>query len=719
MSPARKTARLLLLVAILVLLAPRPALAYIGPGAGFALAGSFFAVFAAIASAMLTFVTWPVRLLTRTLFGWRALRHARVKRVVILGLDGMDHELTEKMLEEGKLPNLAALRDEGGFRPLGTTVPPLSPVAWSTFQTGVNPGKHNIFDFLTPDLNNYFARLSSVEIRPPRRSIKLGKYKIPLGKADIRLLRKSQPFWTHLGKYGIFNCILRVPITYPPEKLRGVLLSAMCVPDLRGTQGMFSHYTTREREEGEKTGGEVHHVKRDGDTIRADLIGPQDPFQPGRGEMRLPFVVTIKGPGRAVLSICGDRYELVQDVYTDWVRVAFRVAPGVTVSGLCKFLLLSTEPEFGLYVMPINIDPERAAMPVGYPAVYPLYLARRQGPFATLGLAEDTWALNEHVINDDHFIRQCLDMDEEREKMFFDALEMVPHGLIACVFDGTDRLQHTFWRDIDEGHPAHPAPEQMHGRHVIEDLYRRMDDLVGRTAAKCRRNDNLLMVISDHGFGPFRWGVDLNRWLQENGYLAVHEGRGDEEHLAGVDWSRTRAFAIGLAGIFINVKDKFAQGIVDPGAEADRLRQEIADRLTGLVHAEKGEGAVKRVYIAKRFYKGPYSENAPDLIVGYQRGYRVSWETAIGRTTGAVFHANKKAWSGDHCVDPSLVPGILFCNRPVVTENPRLIDVAPTVLSLFGVPVPDYMDGKPMIIGDRAAKKAPSEREPSLAEVAS
>jgi predicted AlkP superfamily phosphohydrolase/phosphomutase len=259
----------------------------------------------------------------------------------------------------------------------------------------------------------------------------------------------------------------------------------------------------------------------------------------------------------------------------------------------------------------------------------------------------------------------------------------------------------------------------MHGRHVIEDLYRRMDDLVGRTAEKCRRDDNLLMVISDHGFGPFRWGVDLNRWLQENGYLALHEGRGDEEHLAGVDWSRTRAFAIGLAGIFINIKDKYAQGIVDPGAEADRLRQEIADRLTGLVHAEKGESAVKRVYIAKRFYKGPYSENAPDLIVGYQRRYRVSWETAIGRTTDSVFHANKKAWSGDHCVDPSLVPGILFCNRPVVTESPRLIDVAPTVLSLFGVPVPDYMDGKSMVIGEAGAKRMPSGHEKTLAEVAS
>jgi predicted AlkP superfamily phosphohydrolase/phosphomutase len=717
MSPVRNASRLLLLVLVLVLLLPGEAHAYIGPGAGFALASSFFAVLAAIASALLTFITWPARLLKRALFGWRALRKARFKRVVILGLDGMDHGLTETMLDDGKLPHLAGLRDRGSFKSLGTTVPPLSPVAWSTFQTGVNPGKHNIFDFLTPDPRTYRAKLSSVEIRPPRRSIRLGKYRIPLGKADLRLLRKSQPFWTILGKYGIFSCVQRVPITFPPEKLRGVLLSAMCVPDLRGTQGMFSYYTTRRRDEGEKIGGEVHHVTRSGDMIRAELVGPQNPLQPDLGEIRLPFSVTIKGPGRAVLEVGGTRHEIQKDVYTDWVAVDFRAGLGVKVGGVCKFLLLDTDPEFGLYVTPINIDPERPVMPVGYPSVYSVYLAKKQGTYATLGLAEDTWALNEGVINDDHFIQQCLDMDDEREAMFLDALDKVPQGLVACVFDGTDRLQHTFWRDIDLQHPAHPSAEQLAGRNVIEDLYRRMDKLVGKTMERCRQNDTLLMVISDHGFGPFRTGVDLNRWLEENGYLVVDDDRRSEEHLAGVDWTRTRAFAIGLAGIFLNLKDKYEQGIVGPGGEAERLRREIAGRLEALADPSTGDSAVKRVYIAGSFYRGPYKDNAPDLIVGYRRGYRVSWEAAIGKTTRSVFHANIKAWSGDHCVDPSLVPGILFCNHPIADENPRLIDIAPTVLSLFGVDVPEYMDGKALSVGSAKAS-AHGERAETLVEAA-
>ncbi|MFI5386999.1 MAG: alkaline phosphatase family protein, partial [Fimbriimonadales bacterium] len=290
-----KTSRILVLAVLLVLLVPGQAHAYIGPGAGFAVAGSLFAVFAAILSAVTTLFTWPVRLVARTLFGLRALARSRVKRVVILGLDGMDHGLTERMLDEGKLPHLAGLRDQGCFKPLGSTIPPISPVAWSSFQTGVNPGKHNIFDFLTPDLRTYRAKLSSAEIRPPRRTIRLGKYQLPLGGASMRLLRKSKPFWNVLSDYGIFSSIIRVPITFPPEKLRGVLLSAMCVPDLRGTQGMFSHYTTRARRDGDKIGGEVHIVVRDGDTIRAELIGPPNPLRIDQGVLKLPFVVTIKG----------------------------------------------------------------------------------------------------------------------------------------------------------------------------------------------------------------------------------------------------------------------------------------------------------------------------------------------------------------------------------------------------------------------------------------
>ncbi len=679
--------------------------AYIGPGAGFALAGSFFAVLAAIFSAVLLLFTWPIRWLVRVVRGRQALKRSRVKRFVILGLDGLDYRLTHQFLAQGKLPHLDALRRQGCFLPLGSTIPPISPVAWSSFQTGVNPGKHNMFDFLTPDLRTYQPKLSSVEIRSPSRMLRLGKYQVPLGRAGIRLLRKSVPFWQILGQHGVFSSVIRVPITFPPEKHRGVMLAAMCVPDLRGTQGMFSFFTTRPQPDGEQTGGETCLVTRRGKVIEAHLIGPENPFRKDNAPVKLPFTVTVQDASSALLNISGIKVRLRKDRYSDWIRVAFRLAPGFKVYGQCKFLLRETEPEFELYVTPINIDPERPVMPVSHPSIYSTYLAKRQGTFATLGLAEDTWALNEGILDDETFLQQCLDADQERELMFFDSLDKVKQGLCAVVFDGTDRVQHTFWRDTDAPLVEDDNAPQKPTR-VLEELYLRMDDLVGRTVAACNDPESVLMVISDHGFNSFRRGIDLNRWLHSSGYLTLKDDADlNAKHLEAVDWSQTRAFAIGLAGIFLNVKGRQSQGIVNPGKEAAALAREIAANLAAMIDPEDGRPAMHRVHLAADVYRGPYTEAAPDLIVGYARGYRASWETAIGQITDEVFHTNTKAWSGDHCIDHSLVPGVLFCNRRVETAinqecGPRLMDIGPTVLEMFGVKIPAYMDGKPLVLAE-------------------
>ena len=676
-------------------------IAYIGPGAGFALAGSFLAMAGAVLSAISMIVFWPVKRLFRALFRKRPPKKPRFKRVVVLGLDGLDHALTTRLLTEGKLPNLAKLRDRGNFQLLASTLPPISPVAWSSFQTGVNPGKHNIFDFLTPDEKTYQPKLSSVEIRTTARSFGFGPFRFFASKRpDVRMLRKSRPFWSVLSDYGIFNCVIRVPITFPPEKLHGVQLSAMCVPDLRGTQGTFSQYTTRSRGNSEKTGGEVHYVSRSGDSIACELIGPPNPRKPDEGDMRLPFVVKITTSQTATLRIGTQTIKLVQGQYTDWITVRFRIGFGQTVHGVCRFLLLSTEPEFNLYVTPIHIDPENPAMAIGYPKVYPIYLAKRQGPYATLGLAEDTWGLSEEVLEDQHFLQQCSSIDVEREQMFFDGLEKVPEGFCVCVFDGTDRMQHMFWRYLDPSHPARPPQVPAAFATAIEDLYERMDALVGRTMERCDDDETLLLVMSDHGFNSFRRRIDLNRWLEENGYLVVSEEGRSKDYLVGVDWSKTRAFAIGLTGIFLNLSGRFAQGIVDP-ENAASLRDEIAGKLRDIIDPQSDSKAIKAVYQAAKAYRGPYKDNAPDLIVGYASGYRVSWDSAVGRTGTTIFSDNTKAWSGDHCVDPSVVPGVLFSNHRIDAEQARLLDLAPTILDVFGCPVPDYMDGRILSVGAR------------------
>jgi predicted AlkP superfamily phosphohydrolase/phosphomutase len=690
----------------LVAILAAPAQAYIGPGAGFAIASSLFVILWTMLLAFLTFLIWPIRWVIRSIRGRQAYARSRVKRVVVLGLDGMEPTLVEQYMAEGRLPNLSKLAKHGTYKRLATTIPAMTPVAWSTFMTGCNPGKHNIFDFLSVDRRNYLPMLSSVHIGGATRTLKVGKYVIPLGKPDIRLLRKGKPFWTTLGEHGIFSTIVRMPITFPPERFRGVLLSAMCVPDIRGTQGTFSYYTTRTAKENIYTGGEQVHVQFDGDRIRSHLVGPPNSMRTDNAVMTAPFTITLGDQkDTAELSLCGEKHTLKTGEYTPWLGVNFKVAPGVKVHAICQFLLLATKPEFELYVSPLQLDPEKPAMPISHPAVYSTYLAKSQGPFATMGLAEDTWAHNERILHDPTFLHQCVEADEEREVMFFDALEKTQRGFVACVFDGTDRVQHMFWRYLD---PRHPAREGFGGNRLpdaIRDHFERMDTLVGKTMAKCDEDGSLLFVISDHGCKSFRRGVDLNRWLIDNGYMKLKEPANGRKYLATVDWSQTRAYALGLTGIFLNIQGRERHGIVKPGSEAAAVREELCKKLGGLVDSEHKTVAVNTCWNAMTCYVGPYKENAPDVIVGYNEGYRVAWEAAIGDVTQHVFSDNKKAWSGDHCIDPRLAAGVMFCNRKVTCEAPHIADFAPTILDLFGVDAPENMDGKRMDVNVADEKK--------------
>ena len=676
-------------------------LGYIGPGAGIALVGSFLAILIAMVSAMVVIATWPIRRLWLAIRGRKALGRAKFKRVVVLGLDGLDPNLTEQFLEQGLLPNLAKLKEDGSYVRLGTTCPPLSPVAWSSFTTGTNPGKHNIFDFISRNAASYQPTMSSVRIREPRRKLKLGRFVIPLSRPEIVSLRKSKPFWTVLGESGIFSAVLRVPITFPPDRFKGVQLAAMCVPDLLGTQGTFSYYT--DHGEGSSisdgdVGGQHFVAVRRGKSIHSFLEGPPNSMRADQPTLRIPFSINPQtGGAAAVMNIGGQRVLLALGQFTEWVRVSFSAAPGIKVRGICKFFLKRFDHQFEMYATPVQIDPDRPVMPIAHPTVYSSYLARQSGSFATLGLAEDTWSLSEGLMTEDAFLRQAYDIHEERELMFFDALRRVRSGAIVCVFDGPDRIQHMFWRFLEDDHPALEGKENTHAN-TIREMYERMDDLVGRTQAKLGR-DTALLVMSDHGFNSFRRGVDLNAWFLENGYLALKEGAktSSKNYLSDVDWSRTRAYALGLAGIFINERDREKQGIVAPGDEKRQLVNEIVSRLTGLRDPQTGEVAIYEAIPREKAYKGPYVETAPDVIMGYNRGYRVSWDAAVGKTGEQTFSDNVKAWSGDHCIHPDLIPGVLFTQLDLNGSDARIIDMAPTILELLGVDKPAYMDGKSLL----------------------
>jgi hypothetical protein len=471
----------------------------------------------------------------------------------------------------------------------------------------------------------------------------------------------------------------------------------MCTPDLLGTQGTFLLFTTRPAESRFKEGGARVVLQPNGDTFETRIEGPPNVFHEDRPPLQAPLRIRLDRAARAArVELDGQTVELPCGRLSDWLTLEFRAAPGVKVAAKCRMKVTELGEHFSLYVTPLNIDPEKPAMPISHPNYYATYLAKRIGPYCTLGLAEDTWALNEGVIDDGTFLEQALDIDRERERMFFLSLDRLRRGTLTCVFDATDRIQHMFWRYLEQGHPA--ARGRDGGEHAlaIERIYRRNDELVGKTLARLREGD-LLIVLSDHGFASFRRGVNLNAWLRSRGLLSLKEGGdGSAEWLRDVDWSRTRAYALGLTGLYLNLEGREAQGIVKPGAEAAALKAEIAAALAGLRDEEAGAVAVNEAFDTAKLYDGPYLPNAPDLLIGFNDGYRTSWDGATGVVSGPVFEDNVKAWSGDHCIDPRLVPGVFFASRKIDRDDPALVDVAPTLLRLFGLEPPAHMDGRPL-----------------------
>ncbi len=690
---ARAIAFEILCLAICAVLASRRGahspilLSYVGPGAGFAFLGSFLSLLAGFILSAFSLLAWPFRVAWSLVRRRTGFRNAQVKKVIFLGLDGLDPRLTERFMSEGKLPNLSKLKEQGSYSRLRTTFPALSPVAWSTFATGVNPAKHNIFDFLNRNMKSYVPELASARVHNPTRILKLGKLRIPLSRAHVELKRKSQPFWKLLGQQQISSTVIRVPITFPPEKFHGRQLSAMSTPDLRGTQGSFSQFTTR-LEQATFESGSRYPLKRAAWGFEGSLEGPEDVLLENGGPMCIPFQVRVDGKEPS-LEILDESYPLLPGKYTPWVKLKFKTVLGSSVSGIARFLLTEVGEHASLYASPIQIDPEKPALAISHPSYYAVYLAKLLGTYSTLGMAEDTWALNEGVIDEAAFLKQSYLLMEEREAMFRNALEKTRRGVVACVFDTSDRVQHMFYRYLD----AASDPNSPFKR-TIEDLYQRMDKLVA-LALEHVDPDTVIFVLSDHGFCSFQRGLNLNSWLRDNGYLTLKDGATESgRYFKGVDWQKTRAYTLGLGGMYLNMKNREAQGIVNPGAEAEALKRELIEKLTGLRDEERDAIGIRVVYNSGSLYKGPYLGEAPDLIVGYNEGYRTSWDAAVGKVTEKTFEDNSKAWSGDHSVDPVLVPGVLFSNRKMQAQDPGIEDMAPTVLQLFGLKPPVWMEGR-------------------------
>jgi predicted AlkP superfamily phosphohydrolase/phosphomutase len=419
-------------------------------------------------------------------------------------------------------------------------------------------------------------------------------------------------------------------------------------------------------------------------------------------ELGLELELLVDGtPDSALLRCPSEAFSLTlsRGHWSPWVHVRFKHGFLQTIRGLARFLLADTDP-VQLFATPVHFDPDVPLFPISHPWDYAAELKGAMGPYATLGLAEEHNGLTNGRFDESAYLAQCLDIMHERRAMMHQELSRLDQGLFYCLFGTPDRIQHMFWRFLDAEHPANggerPDPDLAA---VIREYYGKCDQIVGE-AREYVDSDTLLMVVSDHGFCSFRREVDLNAWLLREGYLALKKGEepGPEagDLLRAVDWGRTRAYALGLAGLYVNQKGREADGTVDE-AEAWELKAEIAGRLVGLADPADGTVAIQRAFSSEDLYSGPYLDRAPDILVGFSRGYRVASSSAMGGVGRRVFSDNVRKWSGDHVVDPSLVPGVLFMNRPFKDEGPHLRDLSPTILEALDAPLDPDLEGRSIL----------------------
>ena len=657
------------------------------------------------------------------------------ERVFVMGFDGLDPTLTSKFMAEGKLPNLQKLASAGTYRTLGTTQPSESPVAWSSFATGVNPGKHNIYDFLVRDFDTYMPDLAMVKKEPPQ--FLWGT--IPIKRPRAISTRGGTSFWVTAGLDGVQSRVLTVPVTFPPEEVEhGELLAGLPLPDLRGTVGTFYYWSTdlSSFEEGSpEFGGYLKRLLFDGGVSKTYLRGPESPILKQEEaalrarqktgalsekeqarltalkdtkDVNVPITVRwVENSGKVDLEIQGTKLSLKQGEWSGWVPLTFDVNFLVKLHGMTQFFIQRADSELQIYAHPANMDPRDPPIPISKPDSFASDLVKKIGVYRTIGWAESMdKSLQELRTDEASFLYDADKAFDDREKIIFENLKDDNWDLFVAAIETTDRVSHMFFRLIDPKHPMYDKDLAAKYGDAIEKVYRRADALVGKIQEKLPKNTTF-MVMSDHGFHTFRRGVNLNTWLVQHGYM-VFDGQqspkkglddlfGRGQFWEGVDWSRTRAYAVGLGQIYFNLKGRESRGIVSPGAEYDALQKEIGEALAKEVDPDDKAQIFRAVYKRDDIYKGEYLRNAPDLQVGFNDGYRVGWQDTMGGVQRTFVENNNRKWSGDHCATATEISGgVFFSSRKVANEAPHIMDLAPTILELLGVPLPKDYDGKPL-----------------------
>jgi predicted AlkP superfamily phosphohydrolase/phosphomutase len=544
---------------------------------------------------------------------------ARAKQVIVLGVDGMDPVFVER--NWSALPNLAKLRQQGKFQRLKTTTPPQSPVAWSTFITGMDPDAHGIFDFVHRDPATLAPFSSMSRTDPPRFELPLGPYLLPLSSPRFVSLRAGRPFWRLLSDGDVPVTVIRMPTNYPPEPA-GQALSGMGVPDLRGGFGTFTFYSDDPQERSRSVaGGEIVRVDvTDGRTV-LNLEGPPNPLRRDHRMASVNLTVNIdRERPLARIDVGGEQLIVRQGEWSDWVRVKFPLFGALaSATGMVRLYAKQLQPGFEMYITPVNVDPGAPALPVSNPSDYSRAIAKQIGPWYTQGIAEDTAALRQGVFKLDEYLAQSGLVLADEMKLLRLSLEQFRTGFLFFYFSAIDQNSHMLWGTHDQ---------------QLLDTYRAIDAAIGHVRAAAPRAD--LIVMSDHGFTSFSRSFNLNAWLSANGYLRLHGGLAKaEEPFADVDWSATQAYGIGLNALYLNLSGREKHGVVGAGRHADDILARIRDGLLAFRDPDNGRQVVQSVY-APRSRNGSH----PDLVIGYGSGYRASWQSALGSVSGSVSIVN-------------------------------------------------------------------------------
>lgn len=553
-------------------------------------------------------------------------------KTLILGFDSFDPAVFETMAGRNLLPNFESFVKQGGYSRLEVCSPPQTEVSWTSIATGADPGGHGIFDFVHRDPASYTPFVS---ILPTKKGF-AGEQFVPPYTAKT--------FFEEAAALGYPATALWWPAMFPARpELPVMTLPGLGTPDIRGQLGVGTLFTS-ENESKPKT-AVVKLESEEKDRFTAKLPGPQTAGRDGPRMLTLPLVVEVLDEKSVKLMIEKTQIGLRLGEWSEIVELRFKAGMLLNIHAITRFILTSVHGAVRIYALPLQIHPAHTVWHYSSSGSFAKKLWNEVGPYLTLGWPQDTTGLEEGCISDEQFLDLCAKIFERRIQILYHLMKNFQEGVLASIFDDLDRVQHMFFHDRMD---------------VVEDWYMRLDKFVGEVNGKVEawNGKYRYLIMSDHGFSPFRKKVHVNRWLIENNFLALKNGGND---LRGVDWAKTKAYAVGLNSIYLNVTGREGQGIV----QADEIENLLADLRMKLSNWKDADGnsVVDKVRLKHETYSGPYTRFGPDLLVGYASGYRASAETGLGKIPAESLEENHDHWGADHCMDSDIVPGVIFANR--------------------------------------------------------